>query len=134
MSLAPCTSIPAAVIDDPSGRMCFWHCDVGPDIGLPRPSRAWVLEPDDTSTIVTLIPGRHVALYNDTDILARENITTARTVNIGATADAVITVREASTLVQPHTRHQCTPTWPEVSHPKDIAATVSGREDHRADR
>lgn len=82
------------MIDEPSGKICIWHIDVGPDIGLSRLSGAWVLEPDDNDTIVNLIRGRHVVLCNDTDILTRENITTAGTVDIDATVDAVIAERD----------------------------------------
>ncbi|NRI67669.1 hypothetical protein FEZ60_19280 [Rhodococcus sp. MS16] len=95
---------------------------------LAPPLGGWVLEPDDTDTIVNLIRGRHVVLCNDTDILTRENITTAGTVDIDATVDAVIAERDA--LQARFNSHAVTrktlvpPTWPEISHPKEIAATV----------
>lgn len=129
MTTAPHTYLlPLAVIDEPSGKICIWHIDVGPDIGLSRLSGAWVLEPDDTDNITNLIRGRHVVLCNDTDILTRENITTAGTVDIDATVDAVIAERDR--LQARFNSHAAThktlvpPTWPEITHPKDIAATA----------
>ncbi|MDV6271582.1 hypothetical protein [Rhodococcus globerulus] len=129
MTTAPHTYLlPVAVIEESSGKICIWHIDVGPDIGLPRLSGGWVLEPDDTDTIVNLIRGRHVVLCNGTDILAREKITTAGTVDIDATVDAVIAERDD--LQSRFNSHAATrktlvsPTWPEITHPKEIAATV----------
>ncbi|MDA3637532.1 MULTISPECIES: hypothetical protein [Rhodococcus] len=129
MTTAPHTYLlPLAVIDEASGKICIWHIDVGPDVGLSRLSGAWVLEPDDSDTIVNLIRGRHVVLSNDTDILTRENITTAGKVDIDATVDAVIAERDA--LQARFNSHAATrktlvpPTWPEIVHPKQIAAAV----------
>lgn len=129
MTTAPHTYLlPLAVIDEPSGKVCIWHIDVGPDIGLPRLSGAWVLERDDTDTIVNLVRGRHVVLCNGTDIITRENITTAGTVDIDATVDAVIAERDG--LQARFNSHAATrktlvsPTWPEITHPKVIAATA----------
>lgn len=112
MTTAPHTYLlPLAVIDEPSGKICIWHIDVGPDIGLPRLSGGWVLEPDDTDTITTLIRGRHVVLCNGTELLTRENITTAGTVDIDATVDAVMLnvmrCRLASTLTPRHAKLWC---------------------------
>ncbi|OQM78046.1 hypothetical protein [Rhodococcus sp. 66b] len=95
---------------------------------MPRLSGAWVLERDDTGTFVNLVRGRHVVLCNGTDIITRENITTAGTVDIDATVDAVIAERDA--LQARFNSHAATrktlvsPTWPEITHPKVIAATV----------
>lgn len=129
MTTAPHTYLlPVAVINESSEKICIWHIDVGPDIGLPRLSGAWVIESDDTDTIVTLIRGRHVVLCNGAEILTRENITTAGTVDIDATVDAVIAERDA--LQARFNSHAAThktlvpPTWPEITHPKEIAATV----------
>lgn len=75
-----------------------------------------------------MIRGRHVVLCNGTDILTRKNITTAGIVDIDATVDAVIAERDA--LQARFNSHAATrktlvsPTWPEISHPKEIAATV----------
>ena len=82
------------MIDRPSGEICIWHIDVGPDVGLPRLPGAWVLEPHDTSTSVKLVRGRYVVLCNGTDIIDRENITTARTIDIDAAIDALTSERD----------------------------------------
>ena len=120
---------PLAVIDEPAGRVCIWHVDVGPDIGLSRLSGAWGVDPENTDTIHTLMKNRHIVRCNGTDIVEREGISTPGTVDVDATVDAVLAERDQlQARFESHAATRKTlvaPTWPDIVHPNDIASTVS---------
>lgn len=119
---------PIAVVDEPAGNICIWHVDVGPDIGLSRLSGAWVLDPDNAPSIQTLIKDRHVVRCEGTDVVERYDIAITGTVDVDATFTAVLAERDS--LQERFDSHAATrrtlvvPSWPDVVHPAETAATV----------
>ncbi|WP_037139201.1 hypothetical protein [Rhodococcoides fascians] len=119
---------PIAVVDEPAGKICIWHVDVGPDIGLSRLSGAWVLDADNTHSIQSLIKNRYIVRCGGTDVVERHNIVTAKTVDVDATFKAVLAERDS--LQERFDRYAATrrtlvaPSWPDIVHPAEIATTV----------
>lgn len=119
---------PLAVVDEPAGKICIWHVDVGPDIGLSRLSGAWVLERDDTDKLHVLTKDRFIVRCAATDLIEREGIRIAGVVDVDATVSAVRAERDQ--LQDRFDSHAAThkalvvPTWPDIVHPEDVAASV----------
>lgn len=126
---------PIAVVDEFDGSVVVWHVDVGPDdLDMGRLCGAWVLSATDVDVIENLVHGRAVFDCNNSPTLRALATSTSGSIDVDATVAAVIAERDAlqrryvefaavskSKLVAPD--------WPEVIHPKQIAADVPRTEE-----